>query len=519
MAFRQRVLQPKTIIALLVGGAFLARLYFILNHQGMWGVDGGAYLLSRNSVLGDEPTGTDFPRPPLAPGWLLVPFTYLFGDNYGLRYFALLFSFAVLPPFLLLSKRLLTPWQQVFAVFLLLVDWNLAEMFTAGVLPMVGFGFLLLGIWALCLLKDGGDRRATLALFLCLPGIVYTNQTTVALAALALPAFVIGLGLNMGFLKRITLPVVVGIGLALTAWPWYMAVAPGSAQLRYPGPLAAFYSFQNAGWGLLLLAVIVGMILLSLFKVHGTYRGLAFIILAFSIFMPLRSYDETIQNIFYRARYLLMLPTTISVVWIASQWLKAPWPSWWRLAVKTSIIGLIPVFLGGYVFQLHAETKLGRMVTPETAEAIKWVNSQPERGTIVTNSYSLSLYVAALTKQKTAWTQIWDPPPAYVEQHRNASILLGWDAGDPGQAARNLDATYILVETLWPAWGKAVGLNTPGLGGTYAIVKKVSPWGDPDLGYIFKLPRNVNPWDITQQASWLELVWEKGSTKVWRVKL
>ncbi len=516
MAFCQRILKPNTLIALLIGGAFLIRLYFILHHQGFWGVDGGAYLLSRNAVLGDEPTGTDFPRPPFAPGWLLVPFTYLFGDNWGRRYFSLLLSFAVLPPYLMLIKRLLTPWQRVAAVFLLLADWNLAEMFTAGALPMIGFAFMTLGAWALIVLKDRWDWRVAICLGLAIPSIPYTNQTSVALAAIFFPAFVLGLGLTKTFFKRLLLPVGAGLTLALTAWPWYLAVAPGSPQLRYPGALVTFYSIANAGWEQLALALAIAVLLLAVFKVKGPMRGFAFIVLALAILVPLRSYDESIQNIFYRTRYLIMVPANICLVWLFARWLKVQNLSW-RIVGKTMAICLIPLVIIGYVFQLHAETKLGRMVTPETAEAIAWVKEQPERGTILTNSYSLSLYVAALTKQKTAWVQVWDPPPAYAEQHRAASVVFGWASGDPLAAAKELNATYILADLLWPAWDKQVAEKTAGLGSAYAFVEHLSPFADADLGFIWNLTRDIDPWPTTEKATWLELVWEKGNTKVWKI--
>ena len=56
----------------IIAGALLLRLVLAVTHDGYLGVDGGAYLLSRNAVLGDEPTGAGFPRPPLAPGFQAV---------------------------------------------------------------------------------------------------------------------------------------------------------------------------------------------------------------------------------------------------------------------------------------------------------------------------------------------------------------------------------------------------------------------------------------------------------------
>ena len=512
--FSERLKQPNSILALLIVGAFLIRLFFILHHKGMWGVDGGAYLLSRNSVLGDEPTGTDFPRPPFAPGWLLVPFTSLLGDNNGLKAFALVVSFVLLPPYFLLIKRLFTPWQRVWAIGLLLADWNLAEMFTAGVLPEIGFAFMLLIIWAIIKLKEGWNWKAAIAIAFSLPAIPYTNQTSVALAAIALPAFVFGLGLSKPLLKRLALPVLIGIILALTAWPWYLAVAPGSDQLRYPGPLVAWYSRANPGWLLMPLAWFVGIY--TFIKTKGTLRGFAIVILALSLFMPLRSYDETIQNIFYRARYLIMPFMLICIVWMVIPWLKSRWEGV-RIGAQFAVACLTVLFALGYIFQLHAETKLGRMVTPETKEAISWLESQHEKGTILTNSYSLSLYVAGMTKQKTAWVQIWKPPKAYIKQHQEVSAILGWNDDDPYAAAQDLDAIFLLADTTWPSWDAQVGQNVEGLGSVYRFIEWLSPWEDGSLGYVWDLEVNTNPWTKTDKVPWLQLVWEKGNTKVWKI--
>ena len=89
------------MIWLILAGALALRLALALSYDGYWGVDGGAYLLSVNNVLGNEPTGAGFPRPPLAPGWLLVPFVELFGDDAGYKVWSALASLCpVIPIFL-----------------------------------------------------------------------------------------------------------------------------------------------------------------------------------------------------------------------------------------------------------------------------------------------------------------------------------------------------------------------------------------------------------------------------------
>ena len=512
--------------------AFAARLYTLLNHEGMWGVDGGAYLLSRNTALGDEPTHIDFPRPPLAPGWLLVPFTYLWGDNFGLRYFALFLSFVPLPAFILFAKQVFQGWRLVWLVGLFLADWQLTEMFIAGGLPMIGLAFILLIAWAFLKLKTGPDHRASILLTIALPVIVYTNQTSAGLSLIIIPALALGLGLDKAFLKRLAPPLLVGAALSLTALPWYLAVAPGSGLLRSPGPFLKFYSIANAGWYLLPLGL--GVSLLARRSPVPLVRASAYVILPLALFAPLMSYDETVINLLYRGRYFMMPFLYICAMWIIQTRWKAFWSRFQVEWVMRPLLGGLVILTVplGFLYQLHAESKICRMMTPETVEALEWITQQPGNGTIVTNSYSLSLFVAGMAKRKTAWTQVWDPPPAYARQHALALSLMGWNAAtDPLEAAAELNASYVLVDTIWPAYDVEVAERVPGLGTLYSVLSlKLSPFPGDTLGFIYGAPGTDRgyvrpndpilrfPWKLTYEATWLELVWEKGLTRVWKIR-
>lgn len=507
-----KTLTPNRIIITLITGTFLLRLYFVLSHQGMWGVDGGAYLLSRNAVLG-IPRLADFPRPPLAPGYLLVPFTTMLGDDMGLKIFALVASFALVPPFLLLARQSLTPYQTAWALFLLLMDWMLTEMFTAGVLPMVAFGFLLLGMWGVYRLRERWHATGAAAVMVALPGIMYTNQTTVGIAAVTLPAFALGLGLTRPFARRLVLPTAVGIAVAATALPWYFAVMPGSGLLRYPGPLLAVYTYQNSAWFQLALGLAVGIAAYR--RGPAFIKGMAAVLLALSVLVPLVSFDESLMNIFYRSRYLHAVPLYICAVWLAVRY--APAAVRWRPILYPGLALLAAVMLTGNILQLSWETKLGRMVTPQTAQAIQWLRTQPTRA-VATNSYSLSLYVSALLQRRSPWLQVYDPPLLYRQQHSLMTCLMGWrERCDPRGAAARLGVSHVLVERLWPSYGDDVARRVPGLGKAYGVVEAASPWKDDVLGLIWGAPQHA--WEVTaRRAWWLHPVWEKGSTIVYEVR-
>ena len=63
-----RIVKSNIVLVSLLLFIFAFRLVLVLSYHGYLAGDGAAYLLSRNYVLGHEPTGADWLRPPLAPG-------------------------------------------------------------------------------------------------------------------------------------------------------------------------------------------------------------------------------------------------------------------------------------------------------------------------------------------------------------------------------------------------------------------------------------------------------------------
>lgn len=532
---------------------FSIRLYFVLHHQGMWGVDGGAYLLSRNYVLGDEPTGTDFLRPPLAPGWLLVPFTAIAGDDLGLKLFSLGASLAILPPFLLLARRFLTPWQLTIGVGLLLFDWSLAEMFTAGTLPVLGFAGIMLAMWATLRLAEPGTSpvnglgrpekgcflsvqgllggpgpvwrgRALAAgvLALSIPWIAYTNQTALGIGVLVLPFFILTLLAfsrdRWGIAGRLTLPLLIGTILAATAVPYYLAVAPGSGILRYPGPLIAPYGIHVL-WVKVLVGVPIG--LFCTWKGSPAVKSLGLALLTLTLLVPWRSFDESLQNIFYRSHYFAMPFLYICGVWTWKVLTMGGKRQRLWLYLKPALVpyslAMASIFGLGYLYQLHTESKLGRMVTPQTMQAIVHIRLDPEDGSILTNSYSLSLYVAALTKRQAPWTQLQAPPLAYQKQNQSAACILSWTREcDSSRAIQELGVRYVLVETIWPSRADAFVNQIEGSSSLWRLATRHAMFRNGAIGAIAGAP--ADPWGVTASAPWLELVLEEGTTKLWRTR-
>ena len=494
------------------------RLFFAFNHAGFWGVDGGAYLLSEHYWLTGEQI-QDFTRPPLSPGFLLVPFTWAFGNDWGIKTFALFAWLPVLVPFWMLARLGLSRWQTIVALTGVTFGWMLAEMFTAGVLPMLGFCGLFFALWGIWKLAHEFKWQYAAALALGIASIAYVNQTTVGVAAYVLPIFTLGTLLSTGGprrprLRRMVLPAIVGVLLALPAASFYLQIAPGSGLLRYPGPLITRYTFNNASW--YAASMFLPVAIMCIWKGRGFIRASGILFLVAIPISCLYSFDESLLNIFYRTRYLQTFFFYIGLVWVGAYFVRR-YPEW-KPYVKPGLAVAFTILLVGHIHMLHVETKLGRMVTPETAEAIEWLKEQENVEGIASNSYSLSLYIAALTGQPSPWTQVYDPPRAYEEQHRQAICLFGWREGCDVQAAiEDLNVSHVLVERLWPVFNGDIGERVPGLGTVYNATAALGPWGhQEDLGFIWEAP--ANPWDLTDSMPWLEPVWEKSTTKVWRVK-
>ncbi len=479
------------VIWLIVAGALVLRLALALSYDGYWGVDGGAYLLSVNNVLGDEPTGAGFPRPPLAPGWLLVPFVSVFGDDVGYKVWSAAASLCVVIPILLMARRVgalsrdwlpslaISPWIGPFAAAFVCVDLLHAEMLVTGALPMVAFGLLGTAWWAMCSLSERWSRRDAAILALTIGLISYVNQTTAGLACVTLPVYAVALwwfagrGRELG--ARLLPPMILGGLIALTALPWYLKVLPGNGMLDYPGPVIYFTRMYDIAW--LQLALGWGLGLLMIRGGQAPWlRALGVLCCLLGTLTIFLSFDETIINIFYRSRYLLALPFYIGVTWALFKYILP----YFKPAVALPLIVLAFAVMGaGYISQVYRQAALSAMVTPETAAVLEELREEEDQGAIITNSFTLALWIAALNRVPAPHTWTATPPPTFTETDRQVRCVLGWRPGcDTAAAIRELGARYVLIEERFPYYNE----RAPGV---YGSLNVKEPWaGLPALPWL-----------------------------------
>jgi hypothetical protein len=470
------------------------RLLLAVTTDGYLGVDGGAYRLSFLSVLGLEHTGADFTRPPLAPGWLLWPTTALFGPVMGYNLFSALFSMLLPASAWVLARALLPPWKAVAVLVLVGFDWLLTSMIVTGVAPLIGFSFILLSVRALWDLSSGPSKLMAALLVVSLPLIVLTNQTSAGLAALVLP-------LTWAVLpgkQRTTVPLLLGAALCLTALPWYLDATPLSGKLTHPGPLAIPHNvWEHQLWLGIIALFVAGKAHQSFtwVKYQGTtlatvspaYRACIYVLAFLAVLQMFASFNEVVMNLMFRATYLMM-----PFLWLlAVSLVKVPWD--FQVTRKVAVAGSLALVLlmGVSVQQFQEQSRLSALANGPVVAAFGIIPTGS--GTVVTNNYSMALYLAADTQRPVQWTNWTPPPPYYAQADYEARCTMGWVSG----CAVPTHVTHVLVDEKWPL--DAVGLAPKDL---------LSPYGAPER----------RPWGRLHEVPWLRLVYENETVKLYEVE-
>ena len=475
-------------------------------------MDGGAYLVGMNAVLGDEPTGAGFPRPPLAPGWLLVPFVHYLGIDIGYKVWSSVASVLPAIPIYLLARRIgssstprgFTPSPRfapaAFAVGFLLLDLLHAEMIVTGALPLIAFALLAMVWWAMGELADEWSPTAAGVLAVCLGLIPWVNQTTAGLALVTIPVY--GAALVwfkardndhlLSIIPRLAVPLAAGGIIALCALPWYMDVMPGTGLLNYPGPFMYLSPWNDSSWVQVALAWPLGLYIIWRAE-QPWLRAFGVLILLLSALAPWLSTDETVINIFYRSRYLLAIPFYIAITWcVFVRWFPS-YPPWGKTLSMALTVSAIAIMGTGYWWQFNNQTKYSDMVTHETEQALEIARASGDGKAIINNSFTLALWISAINKVESPHTWTWEPPSHWTQTDKDVRCVLGWRPEcDISESVQELNAGWVLIENRFPYYN----LRAPGV---YGAVNVPEPWAS--------LPT----------TPWLDLVYSKGTTDLYRI--
>ena len=481
------------------------RLFLTLTHENYLGIDGGAYVLSALEVQGKDITNVGFARPPLAPGWLLVPFIHFLGIDVGYKVWTVLFSVLPLLPVYLLTRDLVNRSAAIFALAFFSVDMMQMEMMVTGSLPLIGFTFIGLSLWCIFRLTHQWSRLHFWLLAACVGILPYINQTAAGIGMIVLPAATIALfifvykdkgrmaaGPYQCNIVFYVLPAAfIGGLIALGALPWYLTNAPGNSELRFPGPILQMVHWTDPA--LLLQFPVVATVVYFLWRETKDYRvrTMAVLIGMLGVMILFLSWDEAIINILYRSRYFLALLIYPSIAWL----LCRTWPLLPSLKEEwATVLPMVAVWLAllwGQVVVFSLQSELKDMVSPQTVEALEIASQGHPEKSIITNAYSLSHWVSAMNQVESPNTWTLEPSPFYQETATQINCVLGWiDSCSPEQATKSLDAEYILIDTRFPTqWEHDV-------------------WGSPQR----------DAWATLYNAQWLILRYNQSGVQLWEIK-
>ncbi len=497
---------PHAYIAVaLVAAAIILRLALVLSHGAHLGIDGGAYILSAMDVMGQDSTHVGFSRPPLAPGWLLTPFIEILGPNIGFKLWSVLFSLPAMLPVYLLTREIAGKPAALFALAFFSVDIMQMEMFVTGVLPLIGFALLGMALWAMLRLVSDSPRSKrsyfllTALLALCLGVLPYVNQTAAGIGIIILPFTYFALmhfkaserkefkGLEVGdVFWGVTPGAIIGALLAIGAIPWYILNAPGNGELSFPGPLIHTVWINDPAIIQTIIAFTLAWLAL---RDRPDYRvkTLVSILLFLGVLILFLSRDEALINIFFRSRYFMGFIFYPIVAW----YLCRTWPlPKFDPMVHTGMVVVFCALLVGQVVVFNLQAGYKDMILPETARALEIPRQENPEVAIITNSYSLSHWVAALNQVESHNTWSLEPPAFYTETDSRVRCLLGWiPECDPSRAAEGLDAGYVLIDTRFPDF-----------------VRLPNIYGAPE-----------DTWGAMNTVPWLQLKYSKEGVRLWRI--
>lgn len=162
----------------------------------------------------------------------------------------------------------------------------------------------------------------------------------------------------------------------------------------------------------------------------------------------------------------------------------------------------------GYIWQVRNQADLSAMATPATVEALAMLRETDPAAGIITNSFTLALWISALNKVPSPHTWTTEPPSRFTETDQKVRCVLGWrkiperiiiyehgtvtKGCNPIEAAEELGAGYVLIEGRFPFYNE----RAPAVWGS---LNPKEPWADlPNL-------------------PWLEEVFQEGTTTVYRI--
>lgn len=445
---------------LVLGLSLLIRWPLIHEYIGFTS-DMGSHLMTRNWVLGDDPTGQKLAhfRPPLY-GLLLIPFTWALGDLDGAKALAILASVFLAIPFYGFARRWLSPWWAVMASAAFINFPALAAITAGNQITLVS---LMLALWGWHWLLDAFEGKGNIwrtAIPVSL--LMGTNQTVIQMWFIVAPL----LWLRAPYIKRGLWAMVIA-GVACTPWLYfYLVHLPGTHALYVPGaPFLAFDARYD---------VTVQLIVVALSCALAPQRNRYFFIPAFVLGLMghFTSGDVLLNNTLGRATYILPIFTVLAPLNFIQQSIERGTESVkrWQGIVAASATALVLVL--GNPLWLRSFEGVARpldMLTPDNLAAVYWIrDNTPNDSTVYAHPQGLAWWVGGLARR--AWYGSWYQPLKEFEEEENAfKCALGWRLNcDPLELREVYGVDYLLIDEA--SWFIMDGIPDGG----YEITRRMS---------------------------------------------
>lgn len=456
---------PFHLLLLVVALALIFRSLLIPVYTGFTS-DMGSFLMTRNWVLMDDPTGHMLAhyRPPII-GAVLLPFTTLFGDLLGSKILAIIFSVTIGPAFYFLARQSVGPWLS-FAGAAIIMHLPLYGDMTAG-------GYLSMGAFALLMLQlagsthDGWDKRYIALTVVSTFLLVGLNQTVAAWAFVIIGLVLLTKLVYTGWVS--ILPGLTGLvmgGLVSLAWlPFYILHAPieGNPLRIENGPfimlfLQPFLIFQ------------VATVLIAMWWLRGRVIIFVIPVLLLSWIGNLGSWDIVVNNGMHRIAFLMPILTILIVLISLDRVKEFITPIFSVASLRRSSLLPQPITLHlmntGIVlfFMLHLAWLIGfasiadplDMLTEDNLAGIQWIedNIDQETRTYV-HPNGLGWWVGGLARRQ--WSGSWstDAPLGFQDDQKAFNCTM-WNSECGGPTMQELNLDYIFVD-----YSRSINIDNP----------------------------------------------------------
>ena len=439
------------IIPLTLVAVYYGTLLIVTNQGGAWGSDASNYLANLNYYAYDIPRieWMDRPRPILAPGLLLYPFTALTDYLTGVRIFVFFCIMSMTGASYYLCRSLMSAKMSAIATVLIVVNPWTAEAVAGGPHTPLGVAILLLQLKAVVDYASGRSINVpvTVAALALLPQV---NQ---AVTGVALLIYLVIIPLAVYYRrevpKSVWIAVILGGGLSLLALTTYVQLLEQPEVRNYAGRTWIGMSGVS-NWGLIVGQYGIDMpdiILASMWVLVGLFgfrskdvgvRILAAALIVLSFIIMVRIADDALGNLRLRSLILAGSIYTPILVLLLQKYYKV-------------LFVLLPVMtaFGFYITYSH----LGHDAwTVDTKTAIEYIDERIEPDElVVARASATARYIYSMYNIQTVAGISYVPDWAY-QAHRQSYVdtycILGWasDICDEGEAVERRRARYILED-------------------------------------------------------------------------